>query len=62
MTWNMLGTIFAGALPPGYARRGQRHNPPIRHAGLNQRVTHGNTLIMRGSLDDDEHQGPAILA
>jgi hypothetical protein len=37
MTWNMLGTIFSGALVPGYVRRGQRHNPPIRDDGLRSR-------------------------
>ena len=37
MTWDMLGTIFAGALAPGYVRRGQRHNPPIRDDGLRSR-------------------------
>ena len=37
MTWDMLGTVFSGALAPGYVRRGQRHNPPIRDDGLRSR-------------------------
>ena len=50
--------------PPSIANDRHQQHPANMKLGraLNPRATHGNTLVMRSSLDDDEDQGAEVPA